>query len=181
MKKPAEIKRTSCIFGAGASAAYGIPTLNQLPQEINKYINECKSVHFKETFSLVKKIVFELQGKDIEKEWIDYEHLLGQLDYFIRNNSIIRVDNYLLDKEVLSRVDIPGGLTKPFRALWSTGLCRQLGKSKLIINILIRSKCYGINFLLFRNGVVNGSGIYTYSDVFTMNYYKIYVRVNEVY
>jgi|GEM_PF-4052806 hypothetical protein len=34
-----------------------------------------------------------------------------------------------IGKESNIWVDIPGGLTKPFRALWSTGLCRQLGKS----------------------------------------------------
>lgn len=30
------------------------------------------------------------------------------------------------------KVDIPTGLTKPFRAPWSTWVCRQLGKSQLI-------------------------------------------------
>jgi hypothetical protein len=37
-------------------------------------------------------------------------------------------------------VDIPGGLTRLFRALWSTKLCKHLGKSQLIINQLKWSK-----------------------------------------
>ncbi len=98
------IKRTACVFGAGASFAYGIPTLNQLPTSIIEFIKECKSSHFKEVFTIVKSIVLELQGKDLEKEWIDYENLLGQLDYFIRNNSIIHVDNYLLNQDTLTKV-----------------------------------------------------------------------------
>ncbi len=56
-------------------------------------------------------------------------------------------------------VDIPGGLTRLFRAYWSTELCKQLIKSQLIINKLIWSKCYGIDCLLFRNEVVNCSGM----------------------
>jgi hypothetical protein len=56
-------------------------------------------------------------------------------------------------------MDIPGRLTRLFRALWSTALCKQLGKSQLIINILIWSKCYGINCLLFWNEAVNDSGM----------------------
>ena len=59
------------------------------------------------------------------------------------------------------KVDIPGRLTRLFRALWSTALCKQLGKSQLIINILIWSKCYGIKCLLFRIKMVNSSGIST--------------------
>jgi len=34
-------------------------------------------------------------------------------------------------------VDISGGLSSLFRALWSTVLCEQLGKSQLVINKLI--------------------------------------------
>jgi len=104
MEDQERIKRTTCIFGAGASVKYGIPTLNQLPKVVIEYINECKSGHYKEMFSLVKLIVFELHGKDLDNEWIDYEALLGQLDYFIRNNSIIRVDKYLLNQGTLTKV-----------------------------------------------------------------------------
>ncbi|MES2328153.1 MAG: hypothetical protein V4539_01035 [Bacteroidota bacterium] len=103
MSEQSEIKRTSCIFGAGASAAYGLPTLNQLPKAIVEFIASCNSGYLKESFELVKKIALELHGKDLEKEWIDYEMLLGQLDYFIRNNSIIRVGEYLHGRESLQR------------------------------------------------------------------------------
>jgi hypothetical protein len=58
-------------------------------------------------------------------------------------------------------LDAPDGLTKLFRALWSTGLCKQLRKSQLVINKLLWSKCYGISCLLFHKGVINAPGMST--------------------
>lgn len=104
MSEQEKIKRISCIFGAGASVDYGLPTMNQLPKAVLDFMEICKSAYLKDHFDLIKKIVRELFGKDLEKEWINYELLLGQLDYFIRNNSIIRIDKSILDRAALELI-----------------------------------------------------------------------------
>ena len=68
---------------------------------------------------------------------------------------------------VALKMDIPGGLTRLFRSLWSTSLCKQSGKSEFIINKLIWSPCCGINCLQFRNVVVTGSGMSVQDNQYT--------------
>jgi hypothetical protein len=60
---------------------------------------------------------------------------------WLMDESLAKIENlkqylYTLIRNAAFNVDIPGGLTRLFRALWSTELCRQLGKSELIINMV---------------------------------------------
>lgn len=63
--------------------------------------------------------------------------------YLLRNVDVKKPKR--LNRLIDIKVDIPGGLTRQFRALWSIELCKQLRKSQLLINKLIWSECYGIN------------------------------------
>ena|SRR5476651_248929 len=95
-------------------------------------------------FELMEKIVHELE--DLKNS---QQAILVKLAKIEVDN--IELSNKRLEKDLPDMLDIPGDLTRVFRALWTNTLCKRSRRLQLMINKLIWSKSNGINCLLFRN------------------------------
>lgn len=84
-------KRIAIILGAGASAGYGLPTLGSLPQAVKDFVRSTKSDDWHALYDRVAGICESLWNRNPGTQWIDYERLLGVLEYLVRTKGSLQV------------------------------------------------------------------------------------------
>ena len=84
VKPSTKTPKIAIILGAGASVDYGLPTLFSLSGVVAEFVRNTKSPYWKVVFERTVEITQSLWGIDPSCDWINYESVLGALDYLVR-------------------------------------------------------------------------------------------------
>lgn len=98
------MKRIVAIFGAGASVPYGLPTLAGLPDVVRAFAATLPDGSLKRAYNLARAFAAGLWGIDIDREFCDYEQLLGAIIYACQTGAAVRGMDFCLTPEDISEI-----------------------------------------------------------------------------
>lgn len=100
-----EFEYITVIVGAGASVPYGLPTLAKLPEIVREFARDAPKSKLQVTYKIACRLANALWGIDPDRDWVDYEELLGVVDYLKRVQGSILGEGGALNADGLAMLE----------------------------------------------------------------------------